>query len=83
VSGNAVWTYIHPSTFQTVINDVFICYPYILTCDASDIGIGAVLEQLIKTGYYPVAFASRKLSSTENDYPVHEQEFLAIVYALK
>jgi RNase H-like domain found in reverse transcriptase len=56
--------------------------PYIVTCDASDIGIGAVLEQEGEHGSHPVAFASRKLSSAEMNYPVHEREFLAIVYAL-
>jgi hypothetical protein len=57
--------------------------PYIITCDASDIGIGAVLEQEGEHGYNPVAFASRKLCSAEKNYPVHERELLAIVYALK
>jgi hypothetical protein len=57
--------------------------PYIVTCDASDIGIGAVLEQEGEHGSQPVAFASRKLSSAENNYPVQERELLAIVYALK
>ena len=57
--------------------------PYIVTCDASDIGIGAVLEQESEHGPHPIAFASRKLSSAENNYPVHERELLAVVYALK
>jgi hypothetical protein len=57
--------------------------PYIVTCDASDIGIGAVLEQEGEHGAYPVAFSSMKLSSAEKNYPVHERELLAIVYALK
>jgi hypothetical protein len=57
--------------------------PYIVTCDASDIGIGAVLEQESENGQRPVDFASRKLSGAENNYPVHERELLAIVYALK
>jgi RNase H-like domain found in reverse transcriptase len=57
--------------------------PYIVTRDASDIGIGAVLEQEVEHGSHPVAFASRKLSSAEMKYPVHERVLLAIVYALK
>jgi hypothetical protein len=56
--------------------------PYIITCDASDIGI-ASLKQEIANGPHPVAFVLRKLSSAEKNYPVHEREFLAIVYALK
>jgi RNase H-like domain found in reverse transcriptase len=57
--------------------------PYIVTCDANDVGIGAALEQESENGPYPVAFASRKLSGAEKNYPVHERELLAIVYALK
>jgi RNase H-like domain found in reverse transcriptase len=57
--------------------------PYIVTCDASDIGIGAVLEQEGEHRSHPVAFASRKISSAEKNYSVHERELLAIFYALK
>jgi hypothetical protein len=57
--------------------------PYIVKCDANDVGIGAVLEQESENGPHPVAFASRKLCGAENNYPVHERELLAIVYALK
>mgnify|MGYP003471162135 CR=1 FL=1 len=53
--------------------------PYIVTCDASDIGIGAVLEQESEHGPHPVAFASRKLSSAEMIYTVHERKCRAIV----
>jgi RNase H-like domain found in reverse transcriptase len=56
---------------------------YIVTCDVSDICISAVLEQEGENGPHPVAFASRKISSADKNYPVHERELLAIVYALK
>jgi RNase H-like domain found in reverse transcriptase len=39
--------------------------PYVVTCDTSDIGIGAVLEQEGEHGSHPVAFASRKHSSAQ------------------
>jgi hypothetical protein len=41
------------------------------------------LEQEGDHGSHQFAFASRKLSSAENNYPVHERELLARVYALK
>lgn len=47
--------------------------------DASQFAIGAVLVQEDK----PVAFESRKLSSAEINYPVHEKEQLAVVHALQ
>jgi len=46
--------------------------------DASKFAIGAVLMQDDR----PVAFESRKLSSAEINYPVHEKEQLAVVHAL-
>jgi RNase H-like domain found in reverse transcriptase len=41
------------------------------------------LEHEGEHGSYPVAFSSRKLSSAEKNYPVHERDLLSIVYALK
>ena len=39
---------------------------FVVTTDASDVAIGAILEQDFGSGLQPVAFASRKLNSTEN-----------------
>ncbi|XP_041963296.1 uncharacterized protein LOC121720890 [Alosa sapidissima] len=56
--------------------------PYILHVDASFEGLGAVLNQQYPEGLRPVAFASRKLSNAERNYPVHQLEFLALKWAI-
>ncbi|KAL6463768.1 hypothetical protein MHYP_G00281590 [Metynnis hypsauchen] len=56
--------------------------PYVLHIDASLHGLGAVLNQEYPEGLRPVAFASRKLSSSERNYPVHQLEFLALKWAV-
>ena len=57
--------------------------PFVLVTDASQRAIGAALMQDQGTGLQPIAFLSRKLKDTETRYPTHEQELLALVYALK
>lgn len=56
--------------------------PYILHVDASLDGLGAVLNQDYPEGLRPVAFASRKLSQSERNYPIHQLEFLAMKWAI-
>jgi RNase H-like domain found in reverse transcriptase/Integrase zinc binding domain len=56
---------------------------YEVTTDASDVGIGAVLEQEYDDGLHPVGYASRKLNSAEQNYPTHDRELLAIIYAVR
>ncbi|EGD73249.1 hypothetical protein PTSG_12229 [Salpingoeca rosetta] len=53
--------------------------PFIIRADASDKGIGAVLEQHGR----PVEFMSKKLTSAEANYPIRQRELLAIVVALQ
>ncbi len=55
---------------------------FIVVTDASDFAIGATLFQEHVGKRHPVAFESRKLKPTELNYPVHEKEQLAVVYAL-
>lgn len=47
---------------------------FVLETDASDRGVGAVLQQDLGDGLRPIAFFSRKFASAEANYPVHERE---------
>ena len=57
--------------------------PFVITTDASDYAIGAVLSQIQGKSEQPVAYESRKLSPAEQNYAVHEKELLAIVHAIR
>jgi hypothetical protein len=57
--------------------------PYVVTTDASGFAIGATLSQDQGNGLQPIAFLSHKMLPAEKNYPVHEQELLAIIHALK
>jgi hypothetical protein len=51
--------------------------------DASSIALGIVLAQLDEGELdHPIVFASRKLSSIEDNYTTTKREGLAMVYAL-
>ena len=52
---------------------------YTLYSDASGIGLGCVLMQDGKI----VAYASRQLKPHEQNYPTHDLELVAVVFALK
>lgn len=56
--------------------------PFLLTTDASNKAIGAVLSQKFYDGERPITFISKTLSSTEENYATNEKEMLAIVWAL-
>lgn len=51
--------------------------------DASDIGIGASLQQHIDGNWQPLGFFSRKLTVTEKKYSTYDRELLAIYAAVK
>ena len=55
---------------------------FVVTTDASDAAVGAILEQDFGNGLQPVAFASRKLNGAEMRYSTYKRELLGIVWAL-
>lgn len=57
--------------------------PFLLTTDASDHAIGAVLSQGEVGKDKPIHFASRTLSRSEEGFSVPEKEMLAIYWALQ
>ena len=57
--------------------------PFILTTDASTVGLGAVLSQVQEGFERPNYFASKQLNKAESAYSVSELETLAVVWATK
>ena len=55
---------------------------FVVTTDASDAAVGAILEQDLGNGLQPIAFASRKLNNAEMRYSANERELLGIVWAI-
>ncbi|KAG7559452.1 Reverse transcriptase domain [Arabidopsis thaliana x Arabidopsis arenosa] len=53
--------------------------PYAVYTDASRVGVGCVLMQQGKV----IAYASRQLRKHEGNYPTHDLEMAAVVFALK
>ena len=52
---------------------------YTVYCDALKDGLGCVLMQSVRV----VAYGSRQLKNHEQNYPTHDMELVAIVFALK
>lgn len=57
--------------------------PFKIQTDASKAGIGAVLMQTHPHGDLPIAYISKKLTTTQMNWPATEQECYAIIYAIE
>lgn len=57
--------------------------PFVLTTDASNDAIGAILSQGPIGKDLPISYASRTLNNAERNYPTVEKELLAIVWGCK
>ena len=82
------WTEQHEEEFnglkQAISNPPVLKYydsskPVTLTCDASKSGLGAACLQ----NGYPIAYASRAMTRTEQNYAQIEKELLAVVFACR
>ena len=55
----------------------------VLQTDASGVGVGAAILQYNENGFLqPIAYASRILNKSENNYPQIERELLAVVFGV-
>jgi len=57
--------------------------PFILTTDASTVGLGAVQSQVQEGIERPISFSNRQLNKAEGAYSASELETLAMVWATK
>ncbi|KAL1130399.1 hypothetical protein AAG570_013337 [Ranatra chinensis] len=57
--------------------------PFVITTDASQVAVGAVLSQVYSGGDRPVAYASKKLTPAESRYSAIERELLGVVWAVE
>lgn len=57
--------------------------PLCIMTDASDLSVGAVLQQKINHTWKPLSFYSKKLSDTQSRYSVYDRELLAVYMAVK
>ncbi|KAK8777013.1 hypothetical protein V5799_029642, partial [Amblyomma americanum] len=87
------WTGEHQRAFERLKNllssdAVLVPYdckrPLILCCDASPVGVGAVLAHRADDGKeQPIAYASRTLGVSERNYAQIDREGLAVVFGVK
>ena len=57
--------------------------PLVVHCDASNVGLGAVLSVVVEGEERVVSYASRTLKDSEQKYAPIQKEALAIIFALK
>ncbi len=88
--GGSVWTSEEEQSFEklkeAVTEEAFLAHPdfempFVLWCDASDYGAGAVLTQEKGGVSRPVAYASAVFNKAQRNYSTTQREGLAVVWA--
>lgn len=91
-SQNIVWTEEASAAFQAIKEALVSApilaspdfeKPFAIQADASNVGVGAVLTQIVDEKECVVAYASRTLTESEQKFTVTEKELLAVVFALE
>ena len=54
-----------------------------ITCDASDVAVGGVLQHYLNSMWQPLSFFSKKLSPAETRYSAFDRELLAVYATIK
>ncbi|WVZ75956.1 LOW QUALITY PROTEIN: hypothetical protein U9M48_023968 [Paspalum notatum var. saurae] len=78
-NAKSIWNVEELLTSALVLAQPDITKPFDVYCDASSSGLGCVLMQKKRV----IAYASCQLRKHEVNYPTHDLELLAVVYALK
>jgi transposase InsO family protein len=87
-----IWNITHENAFnnlkKALLNDTVISYPdlnhpFCVATDASNVGVGAVLYQIINGEIKYLSMMAKSLSSSERNYSATKRELLAVVYALQ
>lgn len=73
---------------KSLINMVSLHYPdenlqLHVECDASDVGVGAALYQMVNRVPRYLSFASRSLKAAERNYPATRKELTSVLFALR
>ncbi len=93
LTGNDLWKWgtAQQGTFEELkrllAEEVVLAIPteggrFCAEADASDRAIGAVLSQEQDGKWHPVAFLSKSLTVTEQNYKIYDKELLVIMLAL-
>jgi hypothetical protein len=72
-----------PLTEEPLLQYSYFSKPFILTTDASNEALGAILSQGPIGQDLPIAYGSRTLNNAEKNYSTTEKELLAIVWGCK
>ena len=76
------------ATKEAIANAALLFYPKpdaptCLMTDASDIAVGAVLQQYVNGQWCPISFFSRKMTPTQTRYSTFDRELLAVYLAIR